>query len=489
MAQNLAVSAPFEVYRIGSPGAPAPSSLDGLDVLGFASRWADRRVASSFTGPGSTRINLGEAFFRDACQVASDGGLSLPNPFDSGRLVSGDIVACESAIWPTVPVYIARVSGPEPWAFVKRGLSWCTDLGLVFPTRRVFVSLQDDPDRVAQDLGEVVHAEAWFATRGRTAFSPADARSSRPTCLLMTSEHFAHHLWNELSVLDGLVDAGAHRHLHVLVGHQSIAPLTSLFPELRAAQIETVPGQPSAPIVEAGRRDWNVVPAGRRYLPQTVVDRVLRVVRDEQRTAAADAERFRRGHSLVLWLTLRLDARTATNLCDALGHLVRRAAARYPGLGVIVDGFTIPADATAGWNQALIAAERNALESLVNAFRGVDCVVLPGKPTAEALAWTAAADYYVCPYGTAHHKIAWLRPIPGTVHAGENKRLAADRDPGVYARQAGPPPQFVFSPVTRTDAATDVRSDLFSYALDVEAVTTAVLTDLAVRVTPRTHAV
>ena len=107
--------------------------------------------------------------------------------------------------------------------------------------------------------------------------------------------------------------------------------------------------------------------------------------------------------------------------------------------------------------------------------RRFDYVVLSRNFTMQAFLWAQIADFYVCPYGTAQHKISWINPVPGIVHAGENKRPVAARDGAYHAVEGGTLPSFFFSAVTRNDStANDGRKDLFSYELDVAAFATYV---------------
>lgn len=478
------MAAPFEVYRVFAPNATRPPSADGLDLSALTRFRDERRPRQAFVNGAAERIARAECFFADAQQVARDRVLPVPSPFGGAPWLTPDIVACPSTPWHTVPLYVARVAAPEPFALVKRGLSWCMDLGLAFPTRRLFVSLQEDERWLSHDIADLEYAETWFAERQRRAFESDGVVSSAPPTLLLTSGHFAHHLWNELSVLDGLIAAGVHGDLRLVVSQQPIAPIRSLFPEIPASHVAWVPGPPDRAMDEARRRHSPVVPAGRRLLPASLIARVLRVAHEAHPDATEAARSFQARHGFVLWVTLRLDARTATNLIDALTRLIAALRATYPTLGVIVDGFTTPAGAAPSWNLALLDAERRALPDLARRLGDVEVVALPGRSTLEAFIWATAADYYVCPYGSAHHKVAWIHPIPGTVHAGDNMKAVSTTDAGLYARQMGPTPSFFFSPPTRVDAATDARIDLVSYTLDVDRFVHAVRSDIATRVPP-----
>lgn len=473
---------PFLVHRLFHDGAPPPEAA-GLDLRAFDAYRPHRHEAGAFTGPAAAPINAGEAFVADAVDAVRTGAMRIGNPFGVGSCTTNDLVACPSTPWTSVPLYVARFDGSEPFALVKRGLSWCTTLGVVFPRRSLFLSFQAEDRRMAQDVADIEHADQWFEALGEAAFEPARRPVAQPTlAITLTSGHFAHHLWNELSVVQAVVDAGLADRVRLLAAEQPIAPLATLFPEIPPAAVDVVAAGPEGAMRLALRRRYAVAPAGRRHVPQPLVDRVLRVARALHPEAVAAADTFRRRHPFVLWITVRMDARTATNLVDALGAMVRAVAAARPGLGVIVDGFTTPSGADPFWNHEFIAAEREILPAVAAQLGAVEHVALIGRPTTEAFVWTTIADYYVCPYGSAHHKIAWLNPVPGLVHAGENKRAVSTTDAGFYVRKQGALPHFHFSAVTRMDAKRDLRSDLLSYDLDVAAFTAAVLDDLSARV-------
>ncbi len=180
---------------------------------------------------------------------------------------------------------------------------------------------------------------------------------------------------------------------------------------------------------------------------------------------------------------VRVDARTAVNLVEALACALSVLLRRYPSMGVVFDGFTLPSEGLADWSRQLIDAEARAVAAIVALVETpFDYEVLAGHYTMAAFLWANAADYYICPHGTAQHKIAWINPVPGIVHAGDNKRPAAAFDPAYHAVQRGGAPTFFYGRVVRADAdPTDRRKDMFSYELDVEAFAACVENDMLSR--------
>ncbi len=269
----------------------------------------------------------------------------------------------------------------------------------------------------------------------------------------------------------------------MIVSEQPLGDIATLFPEIPRAHIVRTGGASSATLLHAMTTGHFVAPTGRRFIPQALVDRVLAAAAATFPETLRDVAAFRAAHRIVLWITVRVDARTATNLVPALARAISAVLSAHPkGVGVIFDGYTLSANELANdWNGRLVAHECAAIATIVARVQTpFDHVVLAGTHTMSAFLWTQAADYYVTPYGTAQHKVAWMQPIPGVVHAGENKRAVALQDPAVYARQSGPPPRFVYGHVSRHDAIRgDARQDLFSYDLDVDGFAAVVLADIA----------
>jgi hypothetical protein len=465
----------FSVYRLFQAGQNA-TDISGLDLSEFQRFYARRRAAEGpFRGAAAEKLNEAEAFYHDAIGSIRRKALVVPSPFGRAELSTADVLVSPGEPWPSVPLFAYRFSTQETFYFLKRGLSWCMDLGLFFPARRLLVSFQQEERRLVQDRVDVRHALRFFAEHRDDRRDPASI-SPKPASVIVNSDHFAHHLWNELSVVEGIVAEGLHHDVLMLVSQAPLASLSELFPEIPRERIVDVGTSVDAAHLYAMRRGLFVAPTGRRFVPQELIDRILARARatfvDEARRAAA----FRMGHDPVVWITVRVDARTAVNLVAAVARVVEILLQRFPRMGVVFDGFTRPSTATAEWCRNLIDDERRAVASITSRVgTPFDHATLCGKFTMEAFLWAEIADYYICPHGTAQHKVAWINPIPGTVHVGDNKRPMAAFDPAYHARNRGAVPAFCYGRVVRNDSRpSDRRLDLVSYELDVDAFATAV---------------
>ncbi len=474
----------LHVHRLFQPGpGDTGDLLRGLDLAGFHQfRPGLRGADGAFRGPAAQKINASEAFFQDAVSAIRHRAIVIPSPFGGGDIATTDALVSPATPWATVPLYCYRFSQSEPFFLLKRGLSWCTDLGLYFPERHLLISFQTDDTRVAQDCADLAHAFAFFADHADVlnAREPTGSSASTP-CVIVNSGHFAHHIWNELSVIEGLVAEGLHGDVRILANHSPLGDLAALFPEIPSQLVLNINGSSEELLLYAMARSWLVAPAGRRHIPQRLVTRILAHAEATYPASAAAAATFRAQHDLILWVTLRVDARTATNLTDVVATTLATLLSQHPSTGVVFDGFTLAdGDILGDWSRGLIKREQRALnEILARVGTPFDYRALSGRFTMEAFLWARAADYYICPYGTAQHKVAWFTSVPGVIHAGENKRAVESQDPATYARQDGRTPRFFYGNVTRADTiGNDFRSDLFSYELDRDAFAACVAADV-----------
>jgi hypothetical protein len=464
----------LSIHRLFNPEPNARRDLlEGLDLSGFLKFSTARRgVDGPFSGPAVENLNSSEAFFQDAVRSIRRKALVIPNPFGGADIATRDVLVSPSDPWKSVPVFAFRFAHTETFYFLKRGHAWCHDLGLFFPSRRMLVSFQQEERHIARDCIDIQYAFQFFSDHRDEVFSSLlRTNPSTTPCMIVNSDHFAHHIWNELSVIDGLIAEGVHKEVLLLVNRRPLASLSELFPEIPKNLIVDMAGPLDEPFLFAMQQSLFVAPTGRRFIPRRLTDRILDCARARFPEEGSRAAAFRANHELVLWITVRVDARTATNLIEALAASISALLGQYPRMGVVFDGFTLPSSETLGWNQNLTDREIRTVSEIVSLVgTPFDHTVLSGKYTMEAFVWAQTADYYICPYGTAQHKISWINPVPGLVHVGENKRSVAAFDAAYHALQRGATPSFFYGTVTRTDSvANERRKDLFSYDLDVDA--------------------
>ncbi len=358
---------------------------------------------------------------------------------DSSGPAYGDIsiayrVPCEPAIW--------LLAGS-----VKDG----------FPLSEAY---QPSGDTSLWSLGET-HAEQnrpWKtllqALEADLDAAPLPAVSPGKSALLLGHPNFAHNLWNELPAVDaytrsrqGPEDGGI---LRVTAVYEPLLPVEDFSGgvAMDVTRLDRFDHLAGFQAVMTTRLGATQIPADLR----NKVTRLLHERRDPQLTDPALTAL--RACQPVVWLSARLDARTADNQEELLWRLVTVMATVFPRVGFVLDGFSYPNDfhraiyrqpsgrgslrllrklvrkgvlSTAIRARARrVGAWTCSLERRLGGRIANPIVNVTGMSLANAISVASSADYYVCHGGSLQHKIAWLHNIPGSVHCN-----TASLQPGV----------------------------------------------------------
>lgn len=282
--------------------------------------------------------------------------------------------------------------------------------------------------------------------------------------LLIGHGNFAHHLWNELAALDYWLSEASDEaigRLQIFTSCEPLGPLREIFPRLKRANFvsddEYAPTGLSRPIfVRAGSSVVTnnvrkaVLEFSRKCADQLKIEKALRVLDS--------------GWPRV-WISLRVDSRTAENQDDFLMAVLRRIFDAFPEAVIVFDSFSFP-----NGFFGVLPMERSLdkfVETAAETARAIEFLMLraiaelgPGIGArlcnisacslADAFLVGAHCDYYVCHAGTLQHKIAWLHNVPGFVHSPSHVKsygkwcanqvecgIAPDMLPGMFIRPTG----------------------------------------------------
>ena len=295
----------LEVVRLFNDDRSRRPDAGQLDLSGFLRFLAaGRGTEGPFRGAAAEKLNHAEAFHQDAIRAIRQKALVIPDPFGGAELATRDVLVSPGEPWPSVPLFAYRFEAHETFYFLKRGLSWCMNLGLFFPARSLLVTFQHEDIRIAQDRVDLEHAFRFFARhRDEAGFRVLPAAPSNRSCVIVNSDHFAHHLWNELSVVEGIVAEGLHHDVLLLVSQSPLAHLSELFPEIPRELIVDVGTAVDAPHRYAMQRALFVAPTGRRFIPKRLPERILDCARTAFPEEAGRAAAFRENHDPIVWVT------------------------------------------------------------------------------------------------------------------------------------------------------------------------------------------
>lgn len=381
-----------------------------------------------------------------------------------------------------------------------------------FPLTEAFAPVQD---KSLWCLGDAYAAEnrAWkaFLNELETVSGGASLPllAEQDPVLLLGHPNFAHNLWNELPAVEAYTRSrGVERPaLRVKAIYEPLVPVEKLVagPAPVVTRLERF-----AQLV--GFQEAMTTRLGSTQIPAALRERVSGLcIAGCDRAITEPALTLLRDCQPVIWLSVRLDARTADNQRQLLHSLIPAIAAAHPRAGFIIDGFSRPNDfARAIYRQGdgtgprhlwrALAGRRGFLggamksrEREVSAFTRrlrsslKKCVANPvvdatGINLADAIALAARADYYVCHAGTLQHKVAWLYNIPGIVHSnraglqpGASKWLADQLEGGVRPALVSP---HLVQDLDSIRSANQVARNRDYHIPDVEAVVAEVLEDL-----------
>jgi hypothetical protein len=308
---------------------------------------------------------------------------------------------------------------------------------------------------------ELARALLTYADRNRARPSlPARRSGAKLTIRVGGAENFGHVLLNFYGGLAREAELGnlSSAQTVLLVGSEFFGPLTDLFPEIDSAAIRQ-----RARGGTVGRHIDNphqlLIPLGSTLLWPSVIGRVAsRADALREDPVVAELLELMRACPIRLYVGLRVGDKSWIDAAEQLPLLIERLLTCHPDACVMLDGFSVPSGvdyATTKW------ADRQAeLRELIDTVRSrvaepARVLDLMGLDLLRSIAVLRAATCYLCPAGTAHHKIEWFTDIPGIVYVSEQRmRGGGDPLPGRRARKASRKLRIV---VGQDTEAADVR--------------------------------
>lgn len=405
------------------------------------------------------------------------GELSAVCPWSGARVVTrwSIIAARNQPIF--YPFIAADGSGRLFWLVAGREGTGADRLYLFFPDSGLVVMLTER--RFWNGRGEIDQMRAFLIARWREIVGYFGSGATRPWVLL-DSRHFAHHLWEEVTGLEKLLEGDTwKRAAGAIVAAEPICAPEILFPEIAGSWWcrEDFATAPSS-MYEARRF---LIRVNATRIQETVLERVVRAAEAVSDPGVVEAvEDFADSHSPIFWCSLRVNDRTWVSQESGLAEIINRLRRLYPRLGVVVDGFCIPHGSprvAESEQRRLVALELSALNRLL---AQLDCregvVALSGRSIAESLLFARCADFYFCHHGSLQHKISWIANIAGVVHS---TREVCEKAPlghdGLYGRVDAVLPTYLPAKAIRACAgAEEVRDnkwddDRGNYDFEIEA--------------------
>jgi hypothetical protein len=292
------------------------------------------------------------------------------------------------------------------------------------------------------------------------------------------AQNFAHVLWNYYGGLarEELLGNLPKVRRVLRIGSEFFGPVSEVYPEIASAEFfqRARPGRGGEHIWSRRRLE---IPVGSTMLWPEAVDRVAaRAASLRDDPVVAPILESIAPYRIRLYVALRVWDKSWADADVQLPRLIDELVSRHPDACVLLDGFSVPSGedhVTGRWE-----GRQRELVEIVDTVRSrvsePDRVIdLMGLDLLRSLAVISEATVYLCPAGTAHHKIDWFYDRPGVLYiseemrdrpapvAGHRQRLSSHQPRVVVGSDLGPEH-------VRVQRIDDLRSSLANFTLPWE---------------------
>ncbi len=355
---------------------------------------------------------------REQARLVGQGFMMLPSPVD------GQPLRCDRSLALDADLTAYRLHDPR-WgvtAYLLAGEIYFRTMAVYVPEARLVLAA--DPDAFAERWPDLEIAfRRHLARHGRALFGYLDAATTVPLHFWRgrNAMHLGHLLWNDLSGIAAVVEAGPADRLPSFLVCESgsqpemYGPLDRIFPELQERVVRRP--EPFIALVDGFYET-------RACLFRSSRMQVSKALRD--RISAPE----RHAEAPVILLGLRTENRTLHDLPGFCRALVAHLAGTIGRAVLVVDGHNRhdgdPADGGGAmiWSHGELGAQFSPVEAeqeLVGVVRqaalgtGIKVLSTVGEPVAESVAWGRAARFFVSFWGAGLAKYRWVCNCPGVV--------------------------------------------------------------------------
>jgi len=380
---------------------------------------------------------------------------------------SGTPVTSNQSLLANINVIFYRFESEQVFYVATAGIgSGFRKSALYFPENDLVVTAGDSWGFHQDDLIELKARMVCGAQACYDYLSDPD-RKGRKSAVCLGFYHFAHHLWNELSGLQKLYRKQLLQSVDkFLVLREPLGPIEQIFPEIPAERIERKDST-SDLFYEILANGYFVVRVGDDYLASDLASRVAKISSANCSPGTLERVRETSGkYHPLLWVGIRVGNRAWADQIDGLSNVIASLHEEFPRLGVVFDGFSLPADKSVqssdeqGYS-SILDQENEIVRGIVEKLRRrkvtTGIVNIIGRSIFDANVWAHAIDVYVSPHGSLQHKVGWFTNKHGIVHT--NQTLL--QTPAKYIWESvenGIPPRYIDSAsVTDIQSASEER--------------------------------
>lgn len=242
-----------------------------------------------------------------------------------------------------------------------------------------------------------------------------------------TGGNFAHELWNQLSGINRLYENKLLNKVdRFLVFRETLGEIRQIFPEISTDKLKKIKTNNEA-LQEILNNNYLIVNVGDIFIKNDLANRVYKVALNNCPSKVIDrVKEAKENFFPLLWISIRIHNRTWINQVNGLTKVIDSLAKKFPKMGVVFDGFSLPADSNLypnkyqgtfeiikRQNEIVNEITQNLSNLKIGIFNTVGCSIF------ETNIWAHAIDIYLAHYGTIQHKVGWLANKPGIVHSNQ----------------------------------------------------------------------
>ncbi len=242
--------------------------------------------------------------------------------------------------------------------------------------------------------------------------------------IVVGDANFAHHAWNQLSAISDLLRVDLISKINrILVTHEPLGRIQSIFPELPSTSIIRVPDSCLEGQNEPGSM---IVPVGSRLLTEEVVQRIHAVASGGHVNIRPRSS----PESPTLWMSVRTRGRTPVNQVDLLTAVGTEFLRVCPNGSLIIDGHSTPMDLreeniydvemvaeTVLCDKEVVDTVGSRIQSVLGSSSIGRIVKAVGLSVLQSIDLASTATFYFCHHGTVQHKIGWFTSCRGIIHS------------------------------------------------------------------------
>jgi len=396
-----------------------------------------------------------EHFCIDLVRHAAGGRLSVPSPFSTGQAY------CSESLDTGNGVNCLRFVDGDNSFFLLQYVSSAD--GLYFPAENLLINLSHINEAHVRRLQEKLlldFAKVVSYSRSTNSFFGIIASHNRPY-------HFYYDIWPSLVELAGNQDLVEKIGTVVMrKDHDFVAPtLVTAFRKcvvLDQNEIDSITIDENKFFVHLGachnlRDRFSYVKADR-----VLIDEITKAPSHHAQEKAA----LLAGCHPVVWIGVEGQKRCWLEQVEGYAFILNQLAQRYPRLGVVFDGWTMPCTPS---SQSLEEANKdrdvaNRIVSSLNA--SIAHVSVIGATTATKLVVGSKVDFFIGNFATGSMHISRMLGKPGFCHLSGKFSEISLRS----AMHVHPDSRVYLLPKTyvsdKQDDEQDVRHDLLSYSID-----------------------